>query len=126
MPVPPAGCTSGASFSSSRSGLWTVRLGRQNRFAGDAAAYGNAELRLDVAPIFLVLPGRFGIFGIGDIGRVWLEGQSSDWWHPAVGGGIWMSFMTEAYTASIGVTRSEVGTSLRQRTGVYAQAGFAF
>ncbi len=104
----------------------TVRLGRQNRFAGDAAVWGNAELRLALFPIFLVLPAKFGIFGIGDIGRVFLEGESTDRWHPAVGGGIWLAFLTSAGTVSAAVTRSEVGTAFPGRTGVYVQAGFAY
>nr|NIM52039.1 hypothetical protein [Gemmatimonadales bacterium]NIN12787.1 hypothetical protein [Gemmatimonadales bacterium]NIN51012.1 hypothetical protein [Gemmatimonadales bacterium]NIP08476.1 hypothetical protein [Gemmatimonadales bacterium]NIR00912.1 hypothetical protein [Gemmatimonadales bacterium] len=54
----------------------SVRLGRQNRFAGDASVYGNAELRLRLARIFLVLPGDFGVFGLGDVGRVFLDGES--------------------------------------------------
>ena len=104
----------------------TVRLGRQNRFAGDAAVYGNAELRLDIGQIFLVLPGRWGIFGIGDIGRVFLEGESSNRWHPVVGGGIWLSFLTSGGTLTAAMTRSEVGTAFPQRSAVYIQAGFAY
>jgi hypothetical protein len=104
----------------------TVRLGRQNRYAGDASVYGNAELRLRLSRIFLLLPGHIGVFGLGDIGRVFLERESSDRWHNAVGGGVWLSFLDPASTLSVAVARSEVGTEIDQRTGVYIQAGFAF
>jgi hypothetical protein len=104
----------------------TVRLGRQNRYAGDASVYGNAELRLQISRVFLLLPGHFGVFGLGDIGRVFLEGESSDRWHNAVGGGVWLSFLSPASTLSVAVARSEVATEVEQRTGVYIQAGFAF
>ena len=42
----------------------------KNRFAGDAVLYGNAELRLALADIRILVPGRFGLFGAADVGRV--------------------------------------------------------
>ena len=98
----------------------TVRLGRQNRFAGESSLYGGAELRLFLTQFNVVLPGDFGIFGLGDVGRVYLDGESSDKWHAAGGGGIWVSFLSRANTVSLAVARSE------DRTGVYARAGFGF
>jgi hypothetical protein len=104
----------------------SVRLGRQNRYGGDAAVYANAELRIQLSRISLVLPGHFGLFGLSDIGRVYLEGESSSQWHNAVGGGVWISFLGPANTMSLAVVRNEVGTTMEQRTSVYVQGGFAF
>lgn len=101
-------------------GASTVRLGRVNRYAGDASAYGSAELRLPVAQVDLVVPAELGIFGLADVGRVFLEGESSDKWHTAFGGGISLSFLNRANTVSLAVARGE------ERTGVYFQAGFGF
>ncbi|HEY3013011.1 MAG TPA: hypothetical protein VGJ36_09710 [Gemmatimonadales bacterium] len=101
-------------------GASTVRLGRVNRYAGDASAYGSAELRLSLARVQVVLPADFGVFGLGDVGRVFLDGESSDKWHTAVGGGIWLSYLSRAYTLSAAVASGE------ERTGVYVQAGFGF
>ncbi len=98
----------------------TVRLGRQDRYAGDAMLYAGAELRLFLTKFFLILPGDFGVFGLGDIGRVYLEGESSDRWHGAAGGGIWFSFLSRANTLSLAVARGE------ERTGFYMRAGFGF
>jgi hypothetical protein len=98
----------------------TVRLGRQNRYAGDASVYANAELRLFLSRFFFLVPGEFGVFGLGDIGRVYLEGESSDKWHGAAGGGIWASFIDRANTMSVAVTSSSV------RTAVYFKVGFGF
>ncbi len=98
----------------------SARLGRQNRYGGDAAAYGNAELRLDLGSVFIVLPARFGIFGLGDLGRVFLEGEDSGTWHWAAGGGLWIAFLQSANTLSVAIAKSE------DRLGVYATAGFAF
>jgi hypothetical protein len=101
-------------------GASTVRLGKVNRYAGDASAYGSAELRLNVAPVEIVLPGHFGVFGLADAGRVFLKGESSDRWHTAYGGGISLSWLDRAYTVSVAVAKGE------EKTGVYFQGGFGF
>jgi hypothetical protein len=98
----------------------SVRGFRAQRFAGDSSAWGNAELRLFLTKFFLVLPGEFGVFGLGDGGRVWLDGESSDQWHTAVGGGIWFAFLNRANTVTVTVAHS------KERTGVYVRGGFAF
>jgi hypothetical protein len=98
----------------------TVRLGRENRYAGDAAVYGGVELRLALTRFFFLLPGDFGIFGLGDVGRVYLEGESSDRWHGAAGGGIWFAFVGRANTITAAVARGE------EHTGFYLRAGFGF
>ena len=101
-------------------GVSTVRLGRQNRYAGDAMLYASTELRLFLTKFFFILPGDFGVFGLGDIGRVYLDGESSDRWHGAAGGGIWLSFLGRANTLSAALARGE------ERTGFYLRAGFGF
>ncbi len=98
----------------------TVRLGRENRYAGDAAVYAGAELRLFLSKFYLFVPGRFGVFGLGDVGRVYLEGESSDVWHAAGGGGVWVSFLDPANTVSLALARGA------ERTGVYFRVGFGF
>ena len=42
----------------------------------------------------LILPLRFGVLGVADIGRVWLDGESSDKWHSSGGGGIFLRLLT--------------------------------
>ncbi|HEX5576519.1 MAG TPA: hypothetical protein VFX42_11635, partial [Gemmatimonadales bacterium] len=95
-------------------------LGRTNRFAGDASAYGSAELRLSLAQIQLVLPAHLGVFGLVDAGRVFLAGESSDRWHTAAGGGVSLAFLDRAYTFSLAVASGD------ERTGVYIQGGYGF
>jgi hypothetical protein len=98
----------------------TVRLGRVNRYAGDASVFGNAELRLALGKLQIVLPADVGIFGLADAGRVYLEGEDSDEWHTAFGGGVWFAFLDRAHTLSVAAASSE------ERTGIYVQAGFGF
>ncbi len=53
----------------------TVRGLYSYRFQGDASAFGNAELRLPVSKFNLLAPGELGVFGLADVGRVWLTGD---------------------------------------------------
>ena len=101
-------------------GASTVRLGTVNRYAGDASAYGSAELRLSLARFELILPTQLGVFGLADVGRVYLAGESSDTWHSAFGGGLSLSYLQRAYTFSVALAAGD------ERTAVYVQAGFGF
>jgi hemolysin activation/secretion protein len=101
-------------------GASTVRLGRVNRYAGDASVYGSAELRFALARFELVLPTQLGIFGLADAGRVFLSGEDSDQWHTAFGGGLSLSYLQRAYTFSVALASGD------ERTAIYAQAGFGF
>ena len=98
----------------------TVRLGRSNRYAGDASVYGSTELRLRLARMKVIVPTDFGVFGLADAGRVFLEGENSDTWHRAFGGGVWLAPLDRNYTLSAAVAAGD------ERTGFYLQAGFAF
>ena len=102
------------------SGEDTVRGFRRNRFIGDSSLYGNAELRLYLSRFFLALPGEWGLFGFGDTGRVWLEGESSDTWHTSWGGGMWIGLLARSNAIAFTVAKSE------QRTAFYVRAGFSF
>lgn len=99
-------------------GAGTVRLARENRYAGDAAVWGNAELRLRLGNFRFIMPGEMGVFGLADGGRVFLEGEDSDRWHSAVGGGLWFAFIGRGNTVSAAWAQS--GGQGR----LYVQAGF--
>lgn len=100
----------------------TLRGFSQQRFAGDASVFGNAELRIPVAPVRVVFPGNFGVHGLVDVGRVYsdfdLPGENT--WHTAVGGGVWLWVLNPANLLSVSVAHS------RERTGVYVRTGFHF
>jgi hypothetical protein len=98
----------------------TVRGLSVQRYAGDAAAWGNAELRLRLLEINVLVPEELGVFGLADGGRVWLEGEDSSKWHTGLGGGLWISFLRRENTVSVAAAHSE------GRTRVYFAAGFAF
>jgi hypothetical protein len=92
----------------------------EQRFAGEASLYGNAELRIFLGRFLLVLPMDFGLFGLADAGRVFADGEDSDEWHTGLGGGLWIAPVERKYTLSLAIAHSE------ERTGVYLRSGFLF
>ena len=39
--------------------------------------------------------------GLVDVGRVFVDGESSDTWYPAYGGGIWLAFLNGRTRATV-------------------------
>jgi hypothetical protein len=77
-------------------------------------------LRVSLGRFFVIFPANFGVFGFGDLGRVFADDLPSDKWHNAYGGGIWIAPLTRATTFQISLARSE------QRTALYFGMGFAY
>ncbi|HVH11573.1 MAG TPA: BamA/TamA family outer membrane protein [Longimicrobium sp.] len=81
-----------------------------DRYAGDASAYGSAEVRVPVM-------GPVGVLGLADAGRVWFDGASPGGWHTALGGGAFVR--ARGYTASLLYAYGERGI-------VYLRLGLPF
>ncbi len=88
----------------------TLRGWVENRFAGDAAAYGGAELRLTVWNPRLVVPVAIGLFGFADAGRVYEDDESPGGWHTGVGGGIYFKPVAQPNMLRAGVAVSDEAT----------------
>ena len=101
-------------------GSVSLRGALRQRYIGDTSVYGNAELRLLLVHRDRSVIPRFGIFCLGDVGRVYLEGESSDRLHTAVGGGIFVSVAEAKNVFSLALARSE------GRSRFYLQGGFTF
>lgn len=69
-------------------GRSTLRGFHAFRYAGDAAAFGNLEVGVPLFDMALLVRGRFGVFGLVDSGRVWLDGESPGGWHTGAGVGV--------------------------------------
>ena len=85
------------------------------RFAGESAAFGSAELRQPLGQVKLLVRGRLGVFALADAGRVWMDGHSPGGWHTDVGGGLWfetLGYVGTLTVASGDVTRMYVGLGL--------------
>ncbi len=97
-----------------------------NRFAGDAAVAANTELNVELGKYSALLPLRYGVFGLCDVGRVFLAGESSSTWHTGVGGGLWIGLFARspyfqlAGSLKAALVRSDEGTSF------YLFSGFGF
>ncbi len=101
-------------------GSGTLRGFSEYRFVGDAAVTASAQLRSPGADFFLFLPGQVGVMALTDVGRVYLDGEASDSWHSAFGGGLWAYFLKPDYTISIAWAHSAEGN------GVYVSLGFGY
>lgn len=91
----------------------TNRGFRKNRFAGDASLYGSVEARLWLFRGRLVAPGRWGVFGLVDTGRVFVDGESSSTWHTSWGGGVFFQMLTLNTVFHASVAHSDEDTRLR-------------
>lgn len=100
-------------------GAATLRGYPRHRFAGDAAAFGQAELRFTLGQVDVLQPLRFGVLGLGDVGRVFVNGASPGGWHGAVGGGIWIGAPNNySHTLSLAVARGAEGVRLHLQAGL--------
>ena len=79
--------------------------------------YLNTELRLFVTEIHWPIPANFGVLGIADVGRVFVEGESSRMWHTGFGGGIWFGLLRSGQGLNVALVEGE---SLR----LYISTGF--
>ena len=84
----------------------------EQRFAGDAAVSGSAELRLRVWRPRIVVPVSLGVFGLADAGRVYLDGASPGGWHTSVGGGVWLRPVLQPYIVRVGVGHGAEATKI--------------
>jgi outer membrane protein assembly factor BamA len=103
-----------------------------NRYAGDAAAFANAELRVSMTRLRFIFPWEVGVLGLFDAGRVWVDEDGSfvsksatveideDKIHTAVGGGLWLGILKRRQTLSFAVASGEDDTLF------YVKAGFHF
>jgi len=101
-------------------GKHSVRGLRAQRYAGDASLYGSAELRVYLTDLKIVVPELFGVYGLFDVGRVWVDGDTPGGWHTGYGGGIWLGFLGARYLLSAAYAWSAEGG------GLYIGSGFGF
>jgi hypothetical protein len=107
-------------FAAFRGGKHNLRGYSRERFSGDASISTQAELRLLLSSFNIYLPGEFGIHFFGETGRVFVDGDNSTKWHPAYGGGVWLSLMSRVFNTSFSVAVSPERTSfyIRARMGL--------
>jgi hypothetical protein len=81
-------------------GTENLRGYRRTRYAGRSSIYQNVELRSELFKFnFYFFPGRLGILGLWDAGRVYSGNDETkklfDGLHHGYGGGIWLEFFSK-------------------------------
>jgi hypothetical protein len=95
-----------------------------NRFAGDSSVAANAELRIAIGRFTALLPFRYGLLALGDVGRVFLVNESSSRWHPAGGGGVWLAVFASAWTFQVASSINLAVVRSDEQTSFYVTSGF--
>jgi hypothetical protein len=105
-------------FEAADLGSWTSFRGfTTRRHTGDAVVYGNVDLRANLGALG-VGPPHWGVLGLADVGRVFLEGEDSRRWHTAFGGGLWTTLGGHLFSAT--------AASGGERLGFFVKSGFHF
>lgn len=93
-------------------GADSVRGYRPQRFAGRSSLFANLETRIAVGRAVLLVPGELGVFVHADVGRVWVDEEVSDRWHPALGGGFYFVIPELRDVLHLGVSAGDEGPLL--------------
>ena len=88
------------------------------RFSGDAALFGQAELRLFITKLNLILKSRLGVNLFAETGRVFTQQIKSEKWHPSYGFGIWVAYLNSTLIGSTYVAFSQERTTFNLGMGI--------
>jgi outer membrane protein assembly factor BamA len=88
------------------------------RFRGDYSVYGSAEVRFPLFKQLIFLPVEFGAFFMGDVGRLWYQGESPGGMRGSWGVGIWGAGFSRDLLGILYVAFA--------REGAMVRAGFGF
>ncbi|MEL1241935.1 metallophosphoesterase [Flavobacterium flavipallidum] len=103
-------------------GDYDLRGFRNQRFLGNQSYFQSSDLRFSIGKIKRsIVPMSYGFFGGYDYGRVWLNGENSNKWHQAVGGGLWLNGLNTV-TARLSYFKASADDEARIAFGI----GFGF
>jgi hypothetical protein len=88
------------------------------RFSGDAALFGQAELRLFITKLNLIFKSKVGINLFIETGRVFTENDNSDKWHPSYGVGLWVAYLNSTLIGTTYVAFSPERTTFNMGFGM--------
>ncbi|MBK9099230.1 MAG: BamA/TamA family outer membrane protein [bacterium] len=87
-------------------GKKTLRGFSRDRYVGDFAVLGSAELRYYLTKVYFLIPFQLGINLFTDTGRVFYDDEKSFKWHTSFGGGFWFSINDRAINFSLNIAKS--------------------
>ena len=79
------------------------------RFVGDGSLTATALLRMTLLRPHLFTNLEFGVHGIGSVGRVWYESETSTRWHDGFGGGLWLRVPSLDRGVGFSAVKGDVG-----------------
>jgi hypothetical protein len=77
-----------------------------------------------VGRFLALLPFRYGVVGIADVGRVFLAGETSSRWHSGVGGGVWLAVIAGVQAFQLSSSINAMIVRSDERTAFYLSTGF--
>ncbi|GAA4962693.1 metallophosphoesterase [Algibacter aquimarinus] len=90
---------------------------RDERFIGNSAFVQTTDIRLNLRKVKTgLLPLNIGLYGGVDYGRVWLDGEDSDKWNNAFGGGVFAN-AADMLTLNLSAFNSDDGLLLAFKLG---------
>lgn len=94
------------------------RAYRNERFSGKSYFLNSSEIRWDFGRVKnKIVPVNMGILVGYDLGRVWVDHETSQKWHQGIGGGFWMSIV-EAFSARVDYFTGENGGRISGGVGL--------
>ncbi len=90
-------------------GINSLKGFSRERFAGDGVLLGQAELRMRLFRVNILIPGLLGISAFGGTGRVYLESEDSKRWHSSYGGSVWITYLNRLFNVGVTVAKSDEG-----------------
>jgi len=106
--------------SASIGGKNSLRGYTRDRFRGDASILLQTEIRHNLMDVNVFIPGKLGLIGLVDAGKIFLEGEDSNKIHSSFGGGFWLSFLNRTFNFSLSFVKSS------EMLKYYLSTGFAF
>jgi hemolysin activation/secretion protein len=101
-----------------------------NRFAGDSAVALNTEVHVELGRSTAFLPLKYGVFGLYDVGRVYLDNDptlasgSSSKWHQGYGGGVWLGLFANSVFFNLAGSLKAAMVHSDEGNSFYIASGF--
>ncbi|MCB0726645.1 MAG: BamA/TamA family outer membrane protein [Ignavibacteriae bacterium] len=91
----------------------------RERFAGDGVLLGEAEVRMGLTRINVIIPGTLGLSLFGGTGRVFLNGEDSKRWHSSFGATMWITYLQRSMNIGVTVAKSDEGYKVFVGSGLF-------
>ncbi|MBE2255209.1 MAG: BamA/TamA family outer membrane protein [Ignavibacteria bacterium] len=99
-------------------GINSLRGYNEYRFAGKGSIFSQAELRIPLGVVNLLVPGVLGFSGYCDAGSVYTDNDNFSVFNTSIGGGIWMSYLDRMLNLGVNLASSNSGLKVYVGSGI--------